>query len=202
MTMFITFAFEEFAFVAVDKQVSLGATVTNITSQRLSFKILENDDRLVTGSGLQNIIEEINNKYELYGINTELFDELRNAYPEEFINMTRVVILPKKPNKNIQIMHIDFSKSSLSQALHKIDGTVGGSGHITNEHRSTCLELAKNLSSKLVNQRSTHSSYSEFLNGIASVFLSVNSLTNEVSKEFDYAFVFKTGQTVFNKIPA
>tara|TARA_R110001583_G_scaffold134377_1_gene286050 strand:- start:107 stop:715 length:609 start_codon:yes stop_codon:yes gene_type:complete len=201
MTMFACYDFDNFAFLAVDKQVSMRKTASNITPAGTIVKLIEHNDFFITGCGLQVIIEPVSHDYLVYKDNSDLYTLLKSKYPKELVETTKVVIVPKHPVQNVRIMFIDFSKDTFSKALRQINGTMQGSKYITVNHREQFEGSANILLSANAEQSINKGDFQVFIDSVSSIFSSLATLTSEVSAEFDYVFIFDDGRSYLNELP-
>ncbi|WP_166426150.1 hypothetical protein [Paraglaciecola sp. 20A4] len=201
MTMFACFDFDNFAFIAVDRRVSRMKLNSKIVDTSTCVKLLEHNDFFITGYGLQEVIKTMSKDYVIYKNNNDLYSRLKLKNPKEFLDMTKVVMVPKNPVQGIRIMVIDFSKDTFSKALEKIDGTMEGSKFITESHHEQFQDSIETLLSANAEQNTNKRDFQVFIASVSSIFSSLANLTDEVSAEFDYLFMFDDGKSYLNELP-
>lgn len=199
MTMFMCVDLHEYIFVAADRQVSEVNSTNNIKQANKLTKLIQNQNVICTGCGLQSVIEHIANFSKIENFNKPFIDSFRGKYPQEFLDMTKVIIIPKLSQENKRIILIELNVDS-DAPVKFVGGIVQGSSSINDEHEHSFMQF----SSRFVESRNAGirlKAFEDFIENVESLFAQVSDMTPEVSSEFDYCFQSYNGERYFNKLP-
>lgn len=195
MTMYIAVDLHEFVFFAADKRVTTRSQdgVSTFSDDVVKLNVISGG--IITGCGLENVVERVGNAMSGSGFTLEEKNQINVDYPTPYLNATRVVIAPKQQPENQRLLSLHFGEHQTDRFFDFEGGLVDGSSGITQEHRQIVMQA----SADYVRNRGQIGRFEHLLEQIGHVFECVSQVSDEVSNIFDYALQYPDGRQSINE---